>query len=47
MADKNIEELNSKSLIRIVEVLQVEDNLATEGSNEISLNSLGRRIEVR
>ena len=47
MADKNIEEINSKSLIRIVEVLQVEDNLPTEGSNEISRNSFGRRIKVR
>ena len=45
--NKNIEEINSKSLIRIVEVLQVEDNLPTEGSNEISRNSFGRRIKVR
>ena len=47
MVDKNIEEINSKSLIRIVEVLQVEDNLPTEGDNEISRNSFGRRIKVR
>ena len=46
MTDKNIEEINSKSQIRIVEVLQVEDNLPTEGK-EISCNSFGRRIKVR
>lgn len=39
--------INSKSLIRIAEVLQLEDNLDTAGSNEISRNSFGRRIKVR
>lgn len=47
MANSNVEEINSKSLIRIVEVLQIEDNLNTASKNEISRNSFGRRIKVR
>lgn len=47
MEKKNVEEINSKSLIRFGEVLQLEENLDTAGSNEISRNSFGKRIKVR
>lgn len=47
MGERNVEEINSKSLIRFAEVLQLEDNLDTAGSNEISKNNFGRRIKVR
>lgn len=47
MAKTNSEELNSKSLIRFAEVLQLEDNLETAADGEIMRNSFGRRIKVR
>lgn len=39
--------IDSKSIIRITEVLQIEDNLETSTENEIERNSFGRRIKVR
>lgn len=47
MAAANVESVNSKSIIRIAEVLQIEDNLPTSSNNEISRNSFGHRIKVR
>lgn len=47
MERSNTEEINSKSLIRLAEVLQLEDNLETASDGEISRNSFGRRIKVR
>lgn len=48
MAKTNTEEIFSKSLIRLAEVVQIEDSLDTTSPNgEISRNSFGRRIKVR
>lgn len=47
MSHSNAEIVNSKSLFRFAEVLQLEDNLDTAAQNEISRNSFGRRIKVR
>lgn len=47
ITENNSEQIHSKSLIRFAEVLQVEDNLETSSKNEISRNSMGRRIKVR
>lgn len=40
-------EVNSKSIIRIAQVLQLEDNLEISAKNEIERNSFGRRIKVK
>lgn len=45
--NKDMSEINSKSIIRMAEVLQIEDNLSTSAKNEIERNSFGRRIKVR
>lgn len=47
MPKSNTEEIYSKSLIRLAEVVQIEDNLETASNNEITRNSFGRRIKVR
>lgn len=47
MPNKNTQDINNKSLIRIVEVLQIEDNLDIASKDTISRNNFGRRIKVR
>lgn len=47
MPQSTAEQLNSKSVFRFAEVLQLEDNLPTSSNVSISRNSFGRRIKVR
>lgn len=39
-------EVKNKSIIRICQVVQLEDNLSTSSDNYISTNNFGRRIKV-
>lgn len=43
----NSSNVYSKSIIRITEVLEIEDNLETSAKPEIERNSFGRRIKIR
>lgn len=47
MPTDNSASINNKSIIRITEVLQIEDNLETAAKNAIERNSFGRRIKIR
>lgn len=47
MLNKHKEDTGNKSLIRIAQVVALEDELDTSGKNDISKNSFGRRIKVR
>jgi hypothetical protein len=47
MAQDNTVNISSKSIIRIAEVLELEDNLEVRGGQSLNTNSFGRRIKIK
>lgn len=47
MAQDNTVNISSKSIIRIAEVLELEDNLEVKGRQSLNTNSFGRRIKIK